>query len=316
VKPFRALALEALPERPRLSHPYYSLPERTVRVCTPALGALDAHVRVLGDGPPLLLLHGLMTAGYSWRYVVEPLARDFTVYIPDFPGAGRSAAPQQGRLSPHALSGWLSALVEALGIRGTAAIGNSMGGYLCMQWALLDPGAIGCLVNLHSPGFPESRLYALRTVMGIPGATWLLRRLVHSDPRRWVQRNVHYYDETLKSLEELDEYAAPLLTDGGLRAFAATLQQTMDPGPMRHFVRELEARRDAGRPFPVPLQLLFTAQDPIVPPSFGPRFKALIPDAELVVLQEGSHFAHVDAPEAFLAAVRPFLSAHAEPLHP
>ena len=73
-------------------------------------------------------------------------------------------------------------------------------------------------------------------------------------------------------------------------------------------MNELVARvRD--KPFPIPLLLVYAPEDPIVPPIVGDKLAALIPNAELVKLQTGSHFAHVDAPDHFLAAIEPFLAA-------
>jgi pimeloyl-ACP methyl ester carboxylesterase len=175
-----------------------------------------------------------------------------------------------------------------------------------MQLALLDPGAMSRLVNLHSPGFPEARLWALRALLSIPGVKALLARIVRIDPVRWAHRNVHYYDESLKSLEEARTYAAPLATPEGAAAFASILRESVDPGEMRRFHRVLAARRE-GDGFPIPLQLLYAEEDPMVPASFGPRFAAAIPDAEFVTLKEASHFAHVDATAAFVDVVLPFL---------
>jgi len=300
MQPFQQLTVAELPERPHRPHPYFDLPGEEVVVPCP-WGPVRTHLRRAGSGPPLLLLHGLMTAGYSWRYVIEPLGEHFSLYIVDLPCAGRSEKTQRGT-TPEDVSAWLSALVDTLGVRGAAVIGNSMGGYLSMGWALDDPGAMSRLVNLHSPGFVEPRLYALHHLMGLPGTRRLLRALIASDPRRWVQRNVHYYDESLKSLEELDEYAAPLLGRDGAAAFARVLRDSMSPYAMKDFQRRLR-----GETFPIPLQLVYAAQDPVVPPGYGERFVKLVPEAELVQLAEGSHFAHVDAPEAFCEAVLPFL---------
>jgi pimeloyl-ACP methyl ester carboxylesterase len=188
--PFRRGRFEELPERPCVPHPYFETDIEHVQVATPAFGTLKAHVRVHGSGPPLLLVHGLMTSSYSWRYVLEPLGRHFTVYAPDLPGAGRS----QPALSyhPQACADWIGALQRALGIRGCRVIGNSMGGYLCMRLALGDPDAIGRLVNVHSPGVPEARLVLLRAALAIPGVQAALAWRVQRDPLRWAHSNVHY----------------------------------------------------------------------------------------------------------------------------
>lgn len=307
MRPFEQLPLGEVPPSPRLPHPYLQAEAREMTVVIDG-GPIRTHLRTWGEGPPLLLVHGLMTAGYSWRYVMDGLGSRYRLYIVDLPGAGRSEKSRHG-YRPDEVWAWLSALVDSLGIRGCPVIGNSMGGYLCMGWVLADPEAACRLVNVHSPGFPEARLHALRALLSLPGTVGLLGWLIRRDPRRWIQRNVHYWDETLKSVEELDEYAAPLVEEGGAAAFHSILRETMAPGPMRDLVRALEARREAGTPFPVPLQLVYARQDPVVPPAFGPRLHALVPEAELVWIEEGSHFAHVDAVDAFLPPVLRFLEA-------
>jgi pimeloyl-ACP methyl ester carboxylesterase len=86
------------------------------------------------------------------------------------------------------------------------------------------------------------------------------------------------------------------------------LGDTLDAAEMAAFARELEERKAAQKPFPIPLRLVYARKDKMVPPIVGTRLSELIPDAPLVWLDEASHFAHVDAPEAFLNAAVPFLS--------
>lgn len=196
------------------------------------------------------------------------------------------------------------ATIDAVGARGAPVIGNSMGGYLCMRAAMIDPAAIGRLVNLHSPGVPTARMTALYWALRLLPAWPLLDRLVRRDPERWVHENVHYFDESLKSREEHREYAAPLRTREGRRAFYRHLRDALDVREMRRFARAL-----ATTAFPIPLMLVYAKRDPMVPPSVGQRLRELVPAATLVELDQASHFAHVDAPERFVAAIEPFLAA-------
>jgi pimeloyl-ACP methyl ester carboxylesterase len=73
---------------------------------------------------------------------------------------------------------------------------------------------------------------------------------------------------------------------------------------MSRFVRTLRAT-----PFPIPLLLVYAKRDPVVPPIVGQRLRELVPDARFIELADASHFAHVDAPERFVAAIEPFLAA-------
>ncbi|MCA9488489.1 MAG: hypothetical protein KC621_01155, partial [Myxococcales bacterium] len=108
--------------------------------------------------------------------------------------------------------------------------------------------------------------------------------------------------------EETRVWAEPLRTEAGVRAFGRILRETLDPAELKRFLRDLETRRDAGLPFPVPLLLLYAETDPIVPPWIGERLHRAIPSARLERVARGSHFAHVDAVERFLPPVLGFLA--------
>ena len=308
LKPFEQLAFDELPDEPERPHPFFEMETRRLAVSCKAFGAVDTHLRSYGNGPPLLLVHGLMTSSYSWRYVLEPLERHFTLYVPDLPGAGRSQKPLEPAYSPQAFARWLAALQRELDIYGCPVIGNSLGGYLCMWLALNEPDAIARLVNLHSPALPLLRLRALHALLAVPGTQRLTAWLARRNPEKWAHKNVHYYDETIKSLEEAREYGRPLSTPAGSMAFAKTLAETLAPSAFSSFCAELDACR-LGDGFPVPLRLIYAKEDVMVPPEVGEKLGELIPDADLVWLDEASHFAHVDATDRFLEAALPFLKA-------
>jgi len=306
LRPFEQLAFEDVPDLPRRPHDYATSTIREVRFPSRRFGPTTAHVRELGDphAPPLLLVHGFMTSSYSWRYVMAPLARFFRVIAPDLVGAGRSSKPDTN-YPPDAIAEWLGELIDHLEIRGTRVIGNSLGGYLAMRLAMRDVGAMERLINVHSPGLPTPRNHALSTAMRFfPGSKSVLRRLVWRDPERWVHTNVHYWDETLKSREEHREYAAALKTEAGLSAFHRMLSETLSVRAMKAFE---EALVQLAGHFPVPLMLLYAKEDPMVPPIIGERLHRLLPSATFAEVEHGSHFMHVDAPEAFLEHVLPFL---------
>lgn len=303
-RPFRRGPFEALPERPRVPHPYFETEALEVRVRWG--GGARVHVRKHGAGPPLLLVHGLMTSSYSWRYVLGPLGERFTCYAPDLPGNGGSEPRLEASYSPASLADWIGAVQEALDIEGSACVANSMGGYLA-TWAALRGVPFASLVQVHAPGVLEPRMHALAAALAVPGAQALLRALVARDPERWCHRHVHYYDESLKSREETRAYAAPLRTDAGRRAFCKHLAETMAPGPMRELEGLSSARRERGDDFPCPLLLLYAREDPMVPPRMGSAYAERIPSARLVWVERASHFMHVDAGERFLEPTLAFL---------
>jgi pimeloyl-ACP methyl ester carboxylesterase len=306
-RPFSRGRFRDLPEKPPRPHRFFDTEPIDI-VVDSALGRTRVHVRKHGSGPPLLLLHGLMTSSYSWRYAFDGLGERYTCYAPDLPANGRSARPMERAYTPEALADWIAAVQRALGIRGERVVANSMGGYLAMVLALRDRGAMSRLVNLHSPGVPEPRLYALKTALQIPGSRRLLRAVIRRRPLEWAHRNVHYYDESVKSLEEAREYGELLGDRDGADGLIKYLAETMDVRAMRRFRAELAGRRDRGELFPVPLLLVYAERDPMVPPRIGQKLAELVPDARLVWLERASHFAHVDAVDRFLPPVLEFLA--------
>jgi pimeloyl-ACP methyl ester carboxylesterase len=299
-----------LPDRPRRPHTYFDAKPVSLEMDSAPFGRIRIQYRTCGAGPPLLLIHGLMTSGYSWRYVLAGLGERFRVFVPDLPGCGRSEKPADRSYRAAALATWIGEFQAAVGIAGCDAVGNSLGGYLCMRRALDDPHAFARLVNIHSPALPELRLRALRLALAIPGVTPGLALVVRNSAQRWAHRNVHYHDETLKSLEEAREYGDPLATRAGARVFVRYLRESLAPADLAKFVATLKQRRDQGLSFPVALLLIYSRRDPMVPPKMGDALHALVPSAPLVWLEDASHFTHVDAPETVIRTVLEFVSTH------
>lgn len=303
-RPFEQLPFAAVPDRPRLPHRYFDARLEDVPVRTRSYGELSIRVARFGRGSPIVAVHGFMTTSYSFRYLFEPLGETHEVIAFDLPGAGDSDKPS-GPYDPASLARAIGDIVRGLGLEGAPLIGNSLGGYLALRLALDEPATMSKLVCLHPPGLPTARMRALRIALDLaPRPDRLVRALVRRNPERWVHKNVHYFDETLKSREEHREYARPLRTEAGVAAFFAMLDRTLDVRAMASFERELSLRT---QPFPVPLLFVYARRDPMVPPAVGERLARLIPSAKLVWLERASHFAHVDAPADFLRVAMPFI---------
>jgi pimeloyl-ACP methyl ester carboxylesterase len=308
-RPFEQGRFEDLPLRPRIAHRYFEADTSDVVVDSQPFGRIRVHVASYGptDATPLLLLHGLMTTSYSWRYMLERLGDRYRLIVPDLPGCGRSEPVPDRRCSAAALAAFVGELQQTLGIAGCQAVGNSLGGYVCLRRALDDPASFARLAVVHPPVVVMPRTVALHVGMRVPGVAPLLAHVVRRDPLRWAHKNVHYYDETLKSLEEAREYGDPLASAAGAGSFMRYLRDSLDPREQRRLVGELARRRDAGVGFPIPLMAVYAQQDPTVPPVNGPKLHALVPDSEYHCLERTSHFVHVDSPDRLDALLRGFL---------
>lgn len=304
---FKQYAYTELPLHPVKKHGYEKSHGHTLQMEAPGFVKHKVHYRIIGKGPVLLLVHGLMTSSYSWRYVLESLAEQHTVIAVDLPGAGNTE-PVEGSYSPLSLANWISAFQDKMNIVGCDAIGNSMGGYLCMWNALLRPYSFRKLINLHSPGLPRDNVKKLNLALSFLPLT-LPAYLARRDPYKWVHKHIHYRDEGLKSQEEALAYGKPLSTKEGSMAFAKYLKETLSLSGIDDFKARLAQRKQAGQEFPVPLYLLYSNEDPMVPPDIGPELHALLPGSTFEWIENSSHFMHVDNPEETVTRCFNFLRA-------
>src|SRR5690349_14208118 len=128
--------------------------------------------RTAGQGPVLLLLHGVTNSSQTWEPVAPALAERFTIVAPDLLGHGQSAAPR-GDYSLGALASGVRDLLSALGHDRVTVVGHSLGGGVAMQFAYQFPERCERLVLVSSGGLGQDVHLLLRAAPS-PGADWVL----------------------------------------------------------------------------------------------------------------------------------------------
>lgn len=232
------------------------------------------HARVSVDAvpagrPPVILVHGL---GMSSRYMV-PLARHLAphvrVYAPDLPGFGLSEKPSRV-LSVAELAAALAAWTRAAGVTRAAFVGNSLGCEVLVELALAHPELVDRLVLQGPTPDPEARTL-IRQVVGFfaiaPYEHWSLAWVAVTDYLR-----------------------------GGIGRYILTLRSMVD-----NRIGE-KARRVTQ-----PTLVIWGTRDDIVPRDFVVRLANALPHGRLAVIPGAAHGINYSHPEAFTAAVLPFL---------
>jgi pimeloyl-ACP methyl ester carboxylesterase len=103
-----------------------------------------------GNGPPLLLIHGIGSSSASWESLAPALTRAFTPIAIDLRGHGDSAKPESGYLYDDYIAD-IDAVINALGMDRPLVIGHSLGGILALWWAAHHPGRAAALIVVDSP---------------------------------------------------------------------------------------------------------------------------------------------------------------------
>ena len=132
----------------------------------------DVAYRRAGNGPVLVLLHGIAGSSETWLPVMRLLQRDYTVLAPDFLGHGSSAKPP-GDYSLGNLAAGLRDFLHMLEVKRATVVGQSYGGGVAMQFAYQFPERCERLVLVDAGGLGREVSWMLRLVT-LPGAEYLL----------------------------------------------------------------------------------------------------------------------------------------------
>jgi pimeloyl-ACP methyl ester carboxylesterase len=110
--------------------------------------------RIIGNGQPVILIHGFGEDGNVWKNQVESLKTDFRLIIPDLPGSGQSSM-DDGQWSMDRFAEIIKSLLDHESITACTMIGHSMGGYVTLAFAEKYPGLLNGLGLLHSTSYPD-----------------------------------------------------------------------------------------------------------------------------------------------------------------
>ncbi|MGM0569348.1 alpha/beta fold hydrolase [Marinobacter sp.] len=257
------------------------------------------HVQILGEGDhTLVLAHGFGCDQLIWQPVAEALAPDFRLVLFDLTGCGRSDLRAWNRDRHASLHGYAEDLIEVLAATTRAPatlVGHSVSGVIGMLAARKAPERFRQIVAIgpspryvndppdYHGGFEESDIHALLNMM---------------------EHNYFEWAGYLSPLAMANSHR-PELADRLRRSFAAA-----DPVISRKFAEAtfFTDIRDLLSSVPVPVDILYTEQDVIVPPEVVHYLARHLPDCRITRLNATGHYPHMSNPgavvEGILASLR------------
>lgn len=237
------------------------------------------YVRV-GQGPNLLLLHGLFGALSNWEPVLSAFQQDHTVWIPLLP----IYRPTKRDATLEGLVGYVDEFVQHFDLKDCTVIGNSLGGHLGMMYTLQRPERVSRLVLTGSSGLFEAG-------MGVG--------FVRRGDREFIRDRVAFtfYSPSTASTELVDEVFEIVNN----RIAAMRILNIARAAQRMHMAEQM--RRIAA-----PTCLIWGLNDNITPPYVAHEFHRLIPGSELHFIDHCGHAAMMEQPERFNRLVREFLA--------
>ncbi len=260
---------------------------------------------MMGEGPPILLIHGITSSSRTWKRVMPRLAEDHTVIAPDLLGHGRSAKPP-GDYSLGAYASGIRDLLVALEVPRSTVVGHSLGGGIAMQFAYQFPERVGRMVLVDSGGIGREVSPILRAA-ALPGAEFVLP----------VMFSPTLHDGALKvrsllgkiglqpnaDIDGVSEGFASLTEADARRAFLHTVRSVIDTGGQRVCAEDrLYLAGD------VPAMVVWGENDRLIPVDHAYKAQEMLPDSRLEIFSDAGHFPFNDHPDRFVNVMRDFIA--------
>ena len=258
-------------------------------------GGVRTRVVEAGDGPPLIFLHG--TGGHLEAYLrnIEEHAKHFHVYAIDMVGHGYSDMPDLD-YGPQDYVDFMHDFLDAIGAEKAFISGESLGAQVAAWFAIQHPDRVAKIVmntGILLPPDPEGAkdledlLERTRKATGAPDRDAVRMRL------RWlVHEDHHVTDELIECRYAI--YAQP--------GRAATVRKIAEASIGALLIKEVQEKwntADLMRQIPCSTLLLWTRYNPGQLVPLAEEGAKLIPDCELVVLENSAHWPQWEEPEEF-----------------
>ena len=258
---------------------------------------VSTHYHEAGSGPPVLLLHGSgpgVSAWANWRLTIPALARDCRVIAPDLVGFGCTERPGDIRYSLQTWSNHVWSFLDALGIRQTSLVGNSLGGRIGLDMAAQRPDRLHRMVLMGAPGVGMTFTDGLRALREYEPSEENMRQLLL---RYFAVDPAIITDDLVRTRYEAS--VAP----GTLEAY-----RDMFFSP-RHAGSELGITEEQVKAVPTRTLLVHGREDKVVPVEVAWNMVRLLPDADLAVFARCGHWTQIERADDFNTLVGNFLAA-------
>jgi pimeloyl-ACP methyl ester carboxylesterase len=283
----QAIALEGMFRLPNGRAPKVHIDD--VRVGRHTISTLT-----MGDGHPVLLIHGLGGTRASMFETASALSRRYRVHAVDLPGFGSSSKPARGHYNARWFAEILTGLLDELQIPAAHLVGNSMGGRIAIEMGMRSPQRVTSL-GLLCPAVAWIRrdfhpiVRLLRPEFGM---------LPHQFTRSMVAKQFWgiFYDR-----DAIDPAVGEVIVDEFRRIYHTAAARYAFLSSARNIYLDRPFGRNGFYPrladLEPPALFIWGSHDPLVPPSFARYVEKWLPSAQQVTLEQTGHLPQVERPE-------------------
>lgn len=255
-----------------------------------------------GDGPPVLLIHGIGSFAESWQPLIDHLSPHFRVIAPDLVGFGKSGKPLDRVYTYQTFATFLLAFMNALRLPPVVLAGHSLGGGIALQTAIFEPERVDKLILVSSGGLGREFSLALR-LMTLPRLGELIIKPSLKKTLTGLKAGV--YDSTLIQDKWVQFRYEMSKLPGASQAFLKTLRDSANLlGGYPHVIDPIVKNLDR---ITSPALVIWGKDDPVVPFKLSAVAMTGIGRSRLLALEKCGHMPLFEHTEMVLDGISGFL---------
>jgi 2-hydroxy-6-oxonona-2,4-dienedioate hydrolase len=289
----------------------YQLEPKEERIAIEKLGTF-VRVQTIGNGAPLLFVHGAPNAGSTWAQLVSFLPGYKCILI-DRPGCGLSAATSYKNISPKDVTDMIVSVIDGVfdyfNISRAPVIASSFGGYLTLLYTLQKPQRISKLVFEGCPAMVEgSRLPPFMKIMLAPVLKNIIPKLptTKSFLKIVLRKLGHDYSVSHQLIPEvfLDWYVSLFNNTNTQRNDIYLAGKAFQAGNMKpEFILHDTVIENISQP----TLWLWGKDDPFGGIEVGNRLKSKMKNASIFIFNNSGHLPWIDRPDEHAKKINEFL---------
>jgi pimeloyl-ACP methyl ester carboxylesterase len=232
------------------------------------IGKLKIHVWEMGDGYPVVLIHGFTGTAYDWRFNITTLAKQFWVHAFDLPGFGYSEKPLDFKYNADGYSDFVHSFLDSRGIDKAVLAGNSLGGHVALNTCARYPDRVSGLVLIDSGGYPESKSFLLFNLMKTPILGNLMMQFISPSTIGQALRKNILYDASFATDDVITDY---------YNVYRTANARKIPPVVVKNMTADEIRTPETVKNIKCPTLIIWGEQDKIIPQKWAEQFKNDIP---------------------------------------
>ena len=261
-----------------------------------------------GDGPVVVLLHGVLMNGTLWDGLVDSLRDRYRCIVPELPfGAHHTPMPDNADLTLESIATMIAEFLVELDLHDVTLVCNDWGG----AQLVISPGGSDRVANLvlvsceafdnYPPGLP-GRLLCLNACL--PGGTFMSVQLLRP---RWIRHLSLTFGDMSKKRVPNDLFMSWIHPARHNRKVRRDLNKYLRNVPKK---KQLLEWAEQQRSFRGRVLIVWAREDKLMPPAHATRLAERFTNSQLVWVSDSRTLIPIDQPKILTDHVRTFLAAH------